>query len=251
MNGHIADVVTSSMGKDTAGQIQTIIQQSSETKNSILGAIIGVVTLLVGATGVFAQFQKSLNLIWEVEADESKSGIWKLIKVRLFSFGLIISIAFLLVISLLVTTALSAFGDWLATRFSEGMVVVLQIINFIFSLAILSILFALMLKIFPDAKIKWKDVWIGSILTAILFEIGKFALGLYFGKASPATAYGAAGSIILILLWVSYSSMIVFYGAEFTRTYTHVHSGKPEPSETAKEKPPCEDERKTESYAGR
>lgn len=229
------------MGKDTAGQIQTIIQQSSETKSSIIGAIVGVVTLLVGATGVFAQFQKSLNLIWEVEADETKSGIWQLVKVRLFSFGLIVSIAFLLVISLLVSTALTAFGDWLSARFSEGLVVVITIMNFIFSIAILSVLFALMLKIFPDAKIKWKNVWVGSILTAILFEIGKFALGLYFGKASPATAYGAAGSIILILLWVSYSSMIVFYGAEFTRVYTNDHSGMPEPSETAREKSPNEE----------
>lgn len=234
-------MITSSLGEDTAGQIQEIIAQSSETKRSITGAIIGIVTLLVGATGVFAQFQKSLNMIWEVEADESKSGIWQLIKVRLFSFGLIISIAFLLVISLFVSTLLTTFGDWLSSQFSEALLILVTAVNFLFSLFILSILFALMLKIFPDAKIKWSDVWIGSILTAVLFEIGKFALSLYFGKANPATAYGAAGSIILILLWVSYSSMIVFYGAEFTRAYANVHSGKIEASEIARPKEPCKD----------
>jgi len=234
-------VITTSLGEDTAGQIQEIIAQTSETKRSIIGAIIGVVTLLLGATGVFAQFQKSLNIIWEVEADESKSGLWQLIKVRLFSFGLIISIAFLLVISLFVSTLLTTFGDWLSAQFSEALLILVTAVNFLFSLFILSILFALMLKIFPDAKIKWSDVWIGSILTAVLFEIGKFALSLYFGKANPATAYGAAGSIILILLWVSYSSMIVFYGAEFTRAYANVHSGRIEPSETARPKEPCKD----------
>jgi membrane protein len=234
-------MITSSMGEDTADQIQEIVKQSSQKEASLIGTIIGIVTLLVGATGVFAQFQKSLNIIWEVKADESKAGIWKLLKIRLFSFGLILSIAFLLVISLMVSTLLSAFGDWISGQFSEALMVVIQIVNFLFSLFIMTVLFALMLKIFPDAKIQWKDVWVGSFVTAVLFEIGKFALGLYFGKANPATAYGAAGSIILILLWVSYSSMIVFYGAEFTREYANVHTGYVEPEETAKKEEPCKD----------
>jgi membrane protein len=156
------------------------------------------------------------------------------VKVRLFSFGLIVSIAFLLMVSLLITTMLASFGDWLSSQFSESLLIILAVVNFIISLAILTVLFALMLKIFPDAKIKWKDVWLGSFVTALLFVIGKFALSFYFGKANPASAYGAAGSIILILLWVSYSSMIVFYGAEFTRQYANVHSGGAAPSEIAK-----------------
>ena len=228
-------MITDSLGEDSAKQIQGIIdQQTNERRNTIIGAIIGITTLLVGATGVFVQFQKSLNIIWEVEADESKSGFLNLIKIRLFSFGLIISIAFLLIISLFISTLLTAFGDWLSEQFSEALLIFIQVVNFVISLSILSVLFALMLKIFPDAKIQWRHVWIGSFVTAVLFEIGKFGLGLYFGKASPATAYGAAGSIILILLWVSYSSMIVFLGAEFTKEYAKAHSGKIEPSEHAK-----------------
>ncbi len=223
------------MGEDSAKQIQGIIdQQTNEPRNSVIGTIIGIATLLVGATGVFAQFQKSLNIIWEVETDESKSGFRNLIKIRLFSFGLIVSIAFLLIVSLLISTMLAAFGEWLSGQFSEALLVILQVVNFVISLSILTVLFALMLKIFPDAKIQWRHVWIGSFVTAILFEIGKFGLGQYFGKASPATAYGAAGSIILILLWVSYSSMIVFLGAEFTKEYAKAHSGKIKPSENAK-----------------
>ncbi|HEX2974334.1 MAG TPA: YihY/virulence factor BrkB family protein, partial [Bacteroidales bacterium] len=225
VNQHIINQITSSMGQDTAQQIQNIIsQQERQTETrSIWGAVIGIATLLLGATGVFAQFQKSLNNIWEVKADTSKSGIWQVVKVRLFSFGLIVSIAFLLMISLMISTMLTAFGNWLSGQFSESLLIILKVVNFVISLAILTLLFALMLKVFPDAKIKWKDVWIGSFVTAILFIIGRFALSMYFAKANPATAYGAAGSIIIILLWVSYSSMIVFFGAEFTRQYANIH----------------------------
>jgi membrane protein len=253
VNNHILEQLSSTLSKDAASQIQTIIQQQENTtsKGSIWGTIIGILTLLMGATGVFAQFQKSLNNIWEVEADSSKSGIIQILKVRLFSFGLIVSIAFLLMISLLVSTLLTAFGDWLAARFSQSLLVAIKIINFIVSLFILSILFALMLKVFPDAKIKWRNVWLGSVLTAVLFVIGKFALSLYFAKANPATAYGAAGSIILVLLWVSYSSMIVFFGAEFTHEYSTAHSGKAPPSEIAKEKDdPCREKEKKEEAVG-
>lgn len=253
VNNHIVDQLSSSLSEDAAGQIQNIIQQqeNATSKGSIWGTIIGIVTLLMGATGVFAQFQKSLNNIWEVQADTSKSGILQMLRVRLFSFGLIVSIAFLLMISLLVSTMLTAFGDWLVARFSESFLIAIKIVNFIVSLFILSILFALMLKIFPDAKIKWRNVWLGSVLTAILFVIGKFALSLYFGKANPATAYGAAGSIILVLLWVSYSSMIVFFGAEFTHEYSDAHSGKAPPSKIAKEKDdPCREKEKKEEVVG-
>ncbi len=247
VNEHVLNQITSSIGEESANQIQEIIQkQQSETEEtSIWGAVVGIATLLLGATGVFAQFQKSLNIIWEVEPDTSKSGILQLLKVRLFSFGLIVTIAFLLMISLLISTLLTTFGDWLSGQFSESLLIVLQIVNFIISLAILTLLFAMMLKIFPDAKIRWKDVWVGSFVTALLFTLGKFALSLYFGKANPASAFGAAGSIILILLWVSYSSMIVFFGAEFTRQFTIEHSGGIQPADHAKKEDPCKEDRKS------
>src|SRR5665647_416621 len=230
VNNHITAQFTSTMGADTAEQIQNIILQASEAKNSVLATIIGIIIMIVGATTVFAQFQKSLNTIWEVKADESKYGIWSFVRIRLFSFGLIVTIAFLLIVSLVISALLSAFGNWLSGHFSETFFVALQVVNFILSFAILTVLFALMFKFLPDAKIKWKHVWIGSIVTAFLFDIGKFGLGLYFGKLNPGDGYGAAGSIILIMLWVSYSSMIVFFGAEFTHAYANFFSGKVQPT---------------------
>jgi membrane protein len=146
---------------------------------------------------------------------------------------MIVSIAFILIVSLVISAMIAAFGNWIASHFSDSFVILLQVVNFILTLIILAVLFALMFKIFPDAKIKWRHVWIGAYVTAFLFEIGKYGLGLYFGKANPASGYGTAGSIILILLWVSYSSMIVFYGAEFTHAYANMNSGKVAPSEIA------------------
>lgn len=231
---NITGQISSAMGVDTGRQIQEIIIKGIESKNSVWSTILGVFTILLGATGVFVQFQKSLNNIWNVKADETKSGILHLLKARLFSFGLILSIAFILIVSFVFSAILLAFGNWVAQRFSESLLIILQIVNFILSLSILALLFALMFKFFPDAKVKWKHVWIGSFVTALLFEIGKFSLEIYFGTADPGSGYGAAGSIILILLWVSYSSMIVFYGAEFIHAYAELQDGTIPPDENAR-----------------
>ena len=236
VNNQVAAQFSSTMGVETANQIQDIIIQASRLRNSVIATIIGLITILIGATGVFAEFQNSLNTIWEVKLDTKKSGIWQVIRVRLFSFGLIISIAFLLIVSLLISSLIAAFGSWLSSHFTDSFLLQLQILNYGISLFTLTIMFALMFKILPDAKIKWKHVWIGSFVTAILFEVGKFVLGFYFGNAHPGTGYGAAGSVILIMLWVSYSSMIVFFGAEFTHAYANMFSGKVAPSEIAKVK---------------
>ena len=236
VNNQVASQFSSTMGAETAKQIQDMIIQAMKLKNTVLATIIGLVTILIGATGVFAEFQNALNIIWEVKLDPKKSGIWEIIKVRLFSFGLIVSIAFLLVVSLLISAVISAFGHWLTSHFSDSFLLVLQLLNAVLSLTILAVLFALMFKFLPDAKIKWKHVWIGSFVTAFLFEIGKFGLGFYFGKANPGTGYGAAGSVILILLWVTYTSMIVFFGAEFTHAYANMFSGSVAPTEIAKKK---------------
>lgn len=234
VNGQITNQITGVMGANTAQQIQDIIVKAMLSKNSIWATLIGVITILVGATGVFVQFQKSLNSIWKVKATESKSGIIGLLKARLFSFGFIIAIAFILIVSLVISTILTALGDWLITYFSESLLVVLLVLNFFISFGILTLLFAFMFKFFPDVQIKWKDVWLGSLVTALLFEIGKSAIGLYFGTVQPDSGYGAAGSIILIMLWVSYSSMLVFFGAEFTHSYTELKNRSIKPNENAK-----------------
>jgi len=234
VNGQITNQITVVMGPNTALQIQDIIVKSMLSKNSALATIIGVITILVGATGVFVQFQKSLNTIWKVKADASKSGILSFFKARLFSFGFIIAIAFILIASLIVSTVLTALGDLLINYFSESLLVVLLVLNFIISFGILTLLFAFMFKYFPDVQIRWRDVWLGSFVTALLFEVGKSAIGLYFGTAQPDSGYGAAGSIILIMLWVSYSSMLVFFGAEFTHSYTELKHRTIKPNENAK-----------------
>jgi membrane protein len=235
-NGQVSEQITAMLGSETSKQVQTIIVYSSESKNSLIASIIGIGTMIFAATGVFGQFQHSLNMVWEVELKATKSGFLNLLKVRLFSFGLIIAMAFILMVSLVISALLSAFGNWLSGHFSESVLVVMIVINVLLSFLILTVLFALMFKIFPDAHIKWRYVWIGSFVTSFLFEIGKFGLGLYFGKLNPGIGYGAAGSMILILLWVSYSSMIVFYGAEFTRAYAEVYTEKVLPSKIAKVK---------------
>ncbi len=233
VHGQIASQITSTLGPETATQIQDIIINATESKNTMLASIIGIIVILLGATGVFVQFQKSLNNIWKVQADAEKSGIISFLKARLFSFGLIVSIAFMLMVSLVVSALLAALGNWVSTHFSPSFLLVLQIFNTLISLGVFIVLFALMFKFFPDARIKWKHVWIGSFVTSLLFELGKTSLGLYFGKANPGSGYGAAGSIVLILLWVSYSSMIVFFGAEFTHAYAEAIDDNVLPDENA------------------
>ena len=233
VSGRLYGQVAGALGSDTAEQVQNIVTIASQSKDSIWGTIMGVGIIIFGATGVFAQFQKSLNTIWEVEASATKSGIMSFLKTRIFSFGLIVSIAFLLLISLVVSSILSAFSSWVLVHWSESFLIIFQIFNAVFSFAIIAVLFALMFKFLPDAKIRWRTVWIGAFATSLLFVIGKSALGLYFGKASPGSGYGAAGSIILILLWTSYSSMIVFLGAEFTKVYSDFLYGEAPPTEHA------------------
>jgi membrane protein len=238
VNHQVAAEFTSTMGVETANQIQDIIVQASRMRNSLLATVVGIITILVGATGVFVEFQNALNSIWEVKVDTTKSGIWQVIRIRLFSFGLIISIAFLLIVSLLVSALIAGFGAWLSGHFSDSFLLLLQGLNTVLSFLILSVLFAIMFKILPDANIKWKHVWIGSFVTALLFGLGKYALGIYFSRVNPGIGYGAAGSIILIMLWVTYSSAIVLYGAEFTHAYANMFSGRVAPSEIATVKVP-------------
>lgn len=233
VSGQLNEQMEEAVGKESALMIQNIVKTSMESKDSLWATILGIATIILGATAVFAQFQKSINNIWEVESTSDKSGIWLFFRSRLFSFGLIVSIAFLLLISLLISSMLAAFSTWIQEYLSPSLLVIFVVVDFFLSIIITTVLFAMMFKILPDAKIKWQSVWIGAFITSLLFAIGKFALGMYFGQADPASGYGVAGSIILILLWASYSSMIVFFGAEFTKVYSDDRYGVAPPTEIA------------------
>ncbi len=233
VNGRLHHQIALAMGNDTADQIQDMVIMAAKNKDSTLASILAIVTILIGATGVFVQLQKSLNTIWTVEATSVKTGIWVFIKTRLFSFGLIVSVAFLLLISLVLSSLISAISLWAQQHWSESFLVLFQSVNLLFTLITITVLFAFMFKVLPDAQIKWHLVWVGAFLTALLFILGKLALGIYFGKVKPASGYGAAGSVVLILLWTSYSSMIVFFGAEFTKVYSDYYYGEIPPTANA------------------
>ena len=175
VQGEISNQIGSAMGEDTANQVEEIIANASEKKNSIIATIISIVTLIIGSTAVFAQLQISLDQIWEVKVTAKKMWL-KNLKDRLFSFGLIISISFLLLVSLLLTAALSAFGDWIKAHMPDVMLYIFYLLNFIVSFGVITVLFALMFKILPDAAVRWRNVWIGAMATALLFIIGKFGL---------------------------------------------------------------------------
>ncbi|HLP50471.1 MAG TPA: YihY/virulence factor BrkB family protein [Chitinophagales bacterium] len=238
--GQVKDV----MGEATADQIKVMLAKATETKTSVWATILGGITVVLGSIGVFVELQKTLNIIWEVEAAPHK-GVWGFLRARVFSFGLILSIAFLLMISLVISTALAAASELLRAESSKIIALAFEVLNFIISLGVISALFALMFKFLPDAKITWRHVLPGALITGMLFTIGKTAIAFYFGKADPASGYGAAGSIVLILLWASYSSMILFLGAEFTHTYADKLTGGVKPSETGKKAAPAEQVHKT------
>jgi membrane protein len=224
--------ISSIMGVETAKQVKDMIISVTNTNKSLLATIIGLIVVLAGATGVFVELQKALNIIWGVKA-KPRRPIFTLLRTRLFSFGLIVSIGFLLLISLIITTVLAALSGWVLLHWPNIVLMIFYVLKFIISFVVIMFLFALMFKTLPDAKIQWKHLWLGSALTALLFILGKTAIGFYLSKTNPGSAYGAAGSIVLILLWVSYSSMIFFYGAEFTRAYAHHITGEVSPTDVA------------------
>ncbi|HEV2147610.1 MAG TPA: YihY/virulence factor BrkB family protein [Longimicrobiaceae bacterium] len=211
------------LGQSGGQEIRTILERAQETKRPDSGrpiaAIIGTVTLVLGATGVFAQLQAALNRAWEVKPDPDEGGIKTFLVKRLFSFGMVLGIAFLLLVSLALTAVLSAMGGALAGMVPGLGEPLLHALNFGLSLAVIILLFAAMFKILPDAEIAWRDVWVGAAVTALLFMIGKFAIGFYLGRSNPGEVYGAAGSIVVILLWIYYASLILFFGAEFTQVW--------------------------------
>jgi membrane protein len=228
----ITGQVQGMIGGNTAKDVEAIIEVSSKSEGTTLASILAAATLLFGATGVFYQTQQILNKMWEVKP-QPKQKFVKLVRDRVFSFGLIIVVGFLLLVSLVLSAGLTAISDWISAHVSEAFVTVFRVIDILVSIGIVTLLFAAMYKFLPDAKIRWKDVWIGALVTSILFVIAKFALGLYFGNTDPGSAYGAAGSVILIMLWVTYAGMILLFGAEFTKVYANRYGHKVEPAKGA------------------
>lgn len=216
LSAQISDMI----GKEAARTVEVMVANAAETGSSTLAMMIGIGFLLFGATTVFYHLQVSLNRIWGV-MPKPKQAFLKYLKDRLLSFGLVLIIGFLLLMSLMVTTVLAILGDWLTEYWPQVTSPLVLIANRSVSLIIPATLFALMFKILPDAIIRWRSVWIGALITAVLFAIGQWGLGVYFSKTDPASVYGAAGTIILILIWVSYVAMILLFGAEFTRQWAN------------------------------
>lgn len=229
----IIDEISGVLGHDSASLIETMLQNSFDYEQSKIAIIIGIATLIYGATGMFIALQKALNNIWNIKPLPSNS-FYKLVKDRLFSLGLVLMIGFLLLTSLILTTLITILTDWIQSHFSNLILIVFQLINFLIPLGLITVLFAFIFKILPDVIIAWKDVWLGAFVTSLLFSVGKYALGIYFGTTNPGSTFGAAGSVILILLWVSYSCLILFLGAEFTKVYANKYGRGLTPNSYAK-----------------
>jgi len=224
--------VGSVVGDDGAEAIGTMLSNAGWDRDAgVVAVVVGIVTVIVAATGAFTQLQEALNTVWEV-APAPGAGILQTLQKRFLSFSLILGIAFLLLVSLVVSTALAGLGNFLEDMF-PGAAWLIQILNVVISFAVITLLFALMYKYLPDAEIALKDVFIGAALTTLLFTVGKFALGFYLGRSSATSAYGAAGSLVLILLWIYYSAQIFLFGAEFTQVYARKHGSRVVPDEDA------------------
>ena len=219
------------VGPDGAELIRTMLESAQNLGTGLLAAGLGLVTLVLGALGAFGQLQDALNTIWEVKPRPGR-GLRGILQDRLLSLSMVLVVGFLLLVSLVLSTALSAVGGVVGGLLPESELL-LSIINFGLSFVVITVLFALMFKYLPDAKINWRDVWIGAAITALLFTLGKQLIGLYLGNASVTSSYGAAGSLVVLLLWVYYSAQIFLLGAEFTQVYANQYGSRVRPAENA------------------
>jgi membrane protein len=220
------------LGDEAAVNFETILTKVHYNDDSFLTALVGIGSLLFGATGLFIQLQNAMNAIWGIQK-KPKLGIKRLLKDRVTSLGLVLVVNFLLLLSLVISAILSALNDWIAHYLSEGLLVFSVILNLIISLFIITLLFAAIFKFLPDVEISWPMVWKGSLITAVLFTIGKELIALYIGYANPGSSFGAGGAIILFLLWIFYSCLILFFGAEFTQVYARWKGYHLQPSDYA------------------
>ncbi len=234
VRGQLQDDLQWLMGGQAAQVVESMVKSTSKPSKSILAACIGLITLLIGASGVFGQLKDALNTIWEVKVTK---GGWKIyLRQQILSFGMVLVIGFLLLVSFLLTTLMNAFSRWIEALLHLP-AWIWGSLGTLLSLGVVTMLFALIFKVLPDVKIRWRDVWTGAVFTAILFEIGKFGLAFYLGRESTTSSFGAAGSVVLILLWVYYASCIVLFGAEFTKEYACACGEKLQPTAFATAQP--------------
>jgi membrane protein len=232
VEGRLYEQLSDLIGSDAALQIQNILSNAQHTHATTLGAVIGFVILFIGATGVFTEIQGSINFIWSVRAKPKKSWLRYLLN-RLLSFSLVVGLGFVLLVSLIINALLNLLSETLTKKFPHFPVGLFNLTNSLIILTVITCLFAVIYKVLPDAIISWKDAWIGSIFTAMLFLLGKFLIGYYLGESNLGVTYGAAASVVVLLAWVYYSSMILYFGAEFTKIYA-LHSGEGiKPKQTA------------------
>ncbi len=231
--GEIFGQIKDLLGADAAAAVQAMIQSASRPGAGLVATLIGIITLCVGATTALAELKDGLDQIWDAPPEKT-SGFWYFVRKRLLSVGLIASLGFLLLVSLVFSALVSALARSWGPADATGMV--LQAVNFLFSFALVTLLFAMIYKILPAVRIAWRDVIVGSVITALLFSVGKFLIGVYLGNSAVASSYGAAGSVILVLVWVYYSAQVFLLGAEFTKVYAHRYGsrrGLPQPSRAA------------------
>jgi membrane protein len=219
------------VGEEGGKAIEGMIQNASKPGTGIMATILSTITLLFGASGVFGQLQDSLNTIWEVKPKPGR-GIWGVIKDRFLSFAMVLGVAFLLLVSLIITSAIAAVGQF-AIRLPESLEWLSQILNFGLSFIVVTVLFAMIFKLLPDVKMAWNDVWLGALVTSVLFTIGKLAIGIYLGHSTMASSYGVAGSFVVLLVWTYYSAQILFFGAELTQVYANTNGSKIVPADDA------------------
>jgi membrane protein len=229
--GRLASELGAVVGPSGASAVQTIVENARTPSAGIVSSAFGLIVLLFGASGVFGELQGALDTVWEV-APKPGRGLWGTIRDRLFSFAMVMGVAFLLLVSLILSAVLAAVGRFFE-RSLPGGETLWQASNFVLSFAVISVLFAVTFKVVPDVKIRWRDVWMGAVVTAFLFGVGKFLIGLYLGKSSVASSYGAAGSLVLLVIWVYYSALILFLGAEFTQVYAKRFGSRIRPSANA------------------
>lgn len=220
VQGELVKQLRDVLGEQGANVVQSLVKSASSPRKGMLAGLVGVVVLVIGATTIFGEIQSALDRIWRVPLQQRSRGVWHLVRTRLLSFGLVLATGFLLLVSLVVSTGIHAFAHWWG-RIPGGWQGIIETLNIVISMILATGLFAMIYKWMPRAKVAWHDVWIGAAVTAGLFELGKLGIGVYLGKTEIASAFGAAGSIVVLLLWVYYSAQIFLLGAEFTWVYAN------------------------------